>query len=115
MSKSEEIFKTIKEIKQTGIPKRVIDLIKNATIGQFIGNYDSPSGLINSFQHYDLYGANFTDYLMTMNNTTVDEVNKGLDFLDENNYTIAIMRPKSSPVQKSDLDLRWRDFSTKFA
>lgn len=92
---SEVIKKHIEKIHKTGLDEKTFNRVKNAIYGQSLEIFNSVSSIARAQFNFAIAGKELFDYLETLQNISIDEVNKDLgNKLNPNHSTLSVVSPK---------------------
>ena len=92
---SEVIKKHIEKIHKTGLDEKTFNRVKNAIYGQSLEIFNSVSSIARAQFNFAIAGKELFDYLETLQNISIDEVNKDLENkLNPNHSTLSVVSPK---------------------
>jgi len=88
------LLENLKTAKKKGIDEERFQRIKRKTIGSFLKAFNSLEFAANTFITYHFYDINFFDYLPTMEQITLADVNQRLDELvRDDNLAVSVILP----------------------
>lgn len=92
---SEVIKKHIEKIHKTGLDEKTFNRVKNAIYGQSLEIFNSVSSIAKSQFNSAIAGKELFNYLETLQNISIDKVNKDLENKLNPNYSaLSIVSPK---------------------
>ena len=92
---SEVIKKHIEKIHKTGLDEKTFNRVKNAIYGQSLEIFNSVSSIARAQFNFAIAGKELFDYLETLQNISIDKVNKDLENkLNPNHSTLSVVSPK---------------------
>lgn len=92
---SEIIKKHIEKIHKTGLDEKTFNRVKNAIYGQSLEIFNSVSSIARAQFNFAMAGKELFNYLETLQNISIDEVNKNLENKLNPDYSaLSVVSPK---------------------